>query len=195
MTDDVNTAGTRGAPAADLALAVALGALAVGYGWLTSGIPSSPLEGSVGARALPHALTAAMLVLSLALFCSSGVRWIRRRCRSSHQATPASYPRELRNGLTLLCAGLAYLFLLPWLGYGISMALLLAGAAAMLERRFRLTHAAYGVGGAAVLYLLFVYLLGIPFPSGLVFAAAPADDGAGCPIAAYRIAYLAFGGS
>ena len=69
--------------------------------------------------------------------------------------------------LGTLALGAAYGVLLPWLGYAVSIGVLLAATAAYqgagLNRRVVLVAA----GGAAFLWALFVWLLGIPQPAGV----------------------------
>jgi len=171
----------------DLILALILGVLAAGYGWMTAGIPSSVLAGPVDAGALPTLLAIALGAMSLLLLISAWVRWTRHRLPSCQRITPTTDGQSIRSGLGLLFIGLGYLMLLPVLGYGISMALLITASTAMLERRLKMQHAVYGLLGAGTLYCLFVLLLGVPFPTGSVTSLGSNSENTESPSATHEI--------
>lgn len=171
----------------DLILALILGVLAAGYGWMTAGIASSVLAGPVGAGALPTLLAIALGAMSLLLLVSAWVRWTRHRLPSCQRITPTIDRQSIGSGLALLFIGLAYLMLLPVLGYGISMSLLMTASSAMLERRLKIQHAVYGLLGAGTLYCLFVLLLGVPFPTGSIASLGSHGGNAESPSANHEI--------
>ena len=152
----------------DLMAAMTLALVAISYGWMTASIPSSVLAGPVDARALPTVLAVALGGLSVLLLISACSHLNRSRSTVTREVAPQENESEsIGNGPRLLMIGLGYLILLPLLGYGISMALLMMTTTAMLERRFQTQHVFFGVLGAGALYGLFVVLLDTPFPTGV----------------------------
>lgn len=70
----------------------------------------------------------------------------------------------------LLLIGIAYLFVVETLGYLISIALLIVVTAAYLGAGIKGRVIAIGVGGAVFLYAMFVALLGVRMPAGILAA-------------------------
>jgi hypothetical protein len=155
-------------------------AIAAAYYLLGTSIPQSALDDAVGPWGLPRAYAIVLAALAI-LRIARGARF---RPGNGGQAEsrpattkpkPASSARSWRFvGLAMI--GIAYLAVVPWLGYLVSIGLLIAGTAwyqggsiagepdqARSTRGILLVAAS----GAVVLWLLFVALLGIPQPSGV----------------------------
>jgi putative tricarboxylic transport membrane protein len=128
-------------------------ALAGAYWAAANQLPTSFLSDAVGADGVPKALAVLLALFSLAI----GVRALFR---------PAEAP-EKKNHLRALgigALGFIYVALAPYLGYPICVALL-AGAAALYYGAPRRPQVAlFAAGTAAVLWLAFDALLGIPLP-------------------------------
>lgn len=160
---------------ATLVVAGALFVLAIAY-WLEADtIPRSPLAGQVGADGLPKLLAVTLAVLSVCLALQTWAE-MRKQRRSGAAAREAvaggetggeavDWRRHLR-ALGLIGIGAAYLLLLPILGYAVCAALVLAGVATYTGLRPSFRTVLFGVGGAAVYYVVFVRILGIPLPAG-----------------------------
>jgi hypothetical protein len=147
---------------AELVFGVVALAVAATYYALASGIPASLLDDVVGARGLPAVYAVALgglAIVQIARGLASGRRGDTRAAEASESFN--------RKTLGTLALGVGYGVLLPWLGYAGSIGLLLAATAAYqgagLNRRVVLVAAC----GAAFLWLLFVWLLGIPQPAGI----------------------------
>ena len=141
----------------DLILSGALLALAAGYAALASRIPHSLLSDAVGAGGLPlvFALILALLAAGLA-------------ARAALARAPATlrFTEHLRPfGIVLL--GAAYIALAPWLGYVLTLALLIAAAIAYFGARAPVAIAANALGGAILLWLVFARMLGVSVPAGV----------------------------
>ncbi len=67
----------------------------------------------------------------------------------------------------MLALGVVYLIIIPYLGYLLSVMVLMGGVALYNGSRVSPTFVATIVGGAIFFYVLFVRLLGIPLPSGM----------------------------
>jgi len=148
---------------AELGFGVVALVIAAIYYILARGIPASLLDDLVGSQGLPIVYACALATLAV-------VQIARAVIAGRAGSTPTeSSKSSVFNGKTLatLALGVAYGALLPWLGYAASIALLLAATAAYqgagLNRRVLLVAA----GGATFLWVLFVWLLGIPQPAGI----------------------------
>jgi hypothetical protein len=147
---------------AELAFGVVALAAAAAYYAAARAIPASLLDDVVGSGGLPKTYGLALAVLALVQIARALVSNQRPAARSAAGPT-------LSHGKTIgtLALGLGYGAVLPWLGYAGSIALLIAATAAYqgagLNRRVALVAAV----GAAFLWALFVWLLGIPQPAGV----------------------------
>lgn len=143
--------------------------------WLEAAkIRISPLDGPVGASGLPKTLAWALGTLSVLLILKAVAEKLR-----AAPAAPGAGPQEgfaarmhthLR-ALGMLGIGVAYVVLLPFLGYALSIMLLLATTALYIGGGLTLRTGAFMVGGAIFYYALFVAFLGIPLPDGMILDA------------------------
>jgi hypothetical protein len=131
--------------------------LACGYGWQAASIEDSMLSDTIGAGGVPLGI-AVMVGLCGAVVALRGLR-----AGAGDSATDwRAHARAA--GLLALLAG--YLMAVPWLGYPLAVALLGAGVAAYAGAPRGPWLAAFGAGLAAVLWGVFVGVLGVPFPAG-----------------------------
>jgi len=157
----------------NLGLGIVMLAIAATYYLLGTNIPQSALDDAVGPRGLPR--TYAIVLAALAILTIA--RALRSRARRTDapaaQQKPDTRARSWRFiGLALI--GIVYLAVVPWLGYLVSIALLIAGTAwyqggsitGAPDTARRTGILVVAASGAVVLWLLFVVLLGIPQPSG-----------------------------
>ncbi len=147
------------------------------YWSAADGIPISPLDGIINAGALPKALAVAMMIFSLLLILRAlltEMMYLRaaRRAVGSPADRPEeegskafSFPQHMK-AFGVLVIGVAYLLVLPWLGYIVSATLLIIVMSVYIGAK----ASAYTLGvafvTALIFYLLFVQLLDIPLPSG-----------------------------
>jgi putative tricarboxylic transport membrane protein len=92
--------------------------------------------------------------------------------QTSKSVVPASSEwkgeaRKIFRAFGLLIIGVIYLFMLAFLGYVLSIALLLAAVAFYLGAAFNWRMMLIAAAGAVVLWTIFVILLGVPMPAGL----------------------------
>jgi hypothetical protein len=143
--------------------------VAGGYYWATLRIPDSSLSDEVGAQGLPTIL-ASMLAGLAALIIVRGIATARR-------PVPVSGPDEdlgdveasPGKALGLLAIAAGYLVVSPYLGYGPAVALLIAAVATYEGMKPSLRLLGVAVGGAVAFWLLFVRVLGVEQPTGLLF--------------------------
>lgn len=144
----------------DTALGLLLLALAAGYYALAAAIPAGDLSDAVGPAGLPKVYAVVLAVLALTLIARS----IRARALA---AGPPVTRRQLARAGGMLAIGAVYIAIIPFTGYLLTMAGLLVGTAyyqgGRLDRRVLLV----GVIGAAVLWVVFVQVLGVDHPRGL----------------------------
>jgi putative tricarboxylic transport membrane protein len=144
--------------------------------WLgAEDIPISPLDGAVNASAMPKMLAVALGLLALMLMAQAFFKWQQANQQAAQdnatsQGQEGSGQRwhEHRRALGLIGIGAAYLVLLPVLGYWIGVALLIAVTAIYMGARPSLRLGALSLALATCFYLLFVQLLHIQLPAGLL---------------------------
>jgi hypothetical protein len=140
----------------DLVFGGACLALAAGYDWMASAIPDSALADAVGPQGLPRTYAIVLAVLSLVLI----VRSARHRPETS-RAVPIA-----RVG-GMLAIGILYLVAVPWLGYVLSLAGLIAATTFYQGGGLNARVAVVALSGAIFFWVLFVAVLGIPHPPGI----------------------------
>jgi putative tricarboxylic transport membrane protein len=135
----------------------------------TGSIADSTLSDEVGATGLPRVLSFALAGLGLLLVVRS---LLAARAASQPQAEKdgdAGFPRAVG----FLMFGAAYVLALPYLGYVVSIALLI-GAIAFFERAERpWIVPAVAIGGAILYWAVFVKLLGVNQPAGSLWQGLP----------------------
>jgi len=149
-----------------LVVAALLVVLAVAYYLQADALPKSRLAGHVGADGFPKMLAIALALLALGLAVQS-ILDIRKQ--KAGGTTPAAKPVEWRRhfrALGLVGIGAVYILVLPYLGYAVSVAIILAGVATYTGLKPSWQSALFAVGGALFFYVIFVKLLRIPLPSG-----------------------------
>jgi putative tricarboxylic transport membrane protein len=137
----------------DLACAALGLALAGAYWAAADALPVSLLADEVGAGGVPKALA-----VLLALF-SAGIAF-----RALARGAPAAAPGNHFKALGIAALGFAYVFVAPLIGYLIAVTLLAGGAALYYGARRPGGVALFALGSAALLWLVFGALLGIPLP-------------------------------
>ena len=138
-------------------------ALSGGYYLMAASLPQSLLDDAIGPQGLPKTyayLLAAFSVIQLV------------RSRPSRSTVPATGPsRENRSHpwrpVGMLLIGVAYLALVPWLGYTLSLAGLIFATIRYQRGEGMWRAGIVSTTGAVFFWLLFVRLLGIPQPAGL----------------------------
>lgn len=137
--------------------------VALAYYWASTAIQSSTLEDEFGPGGLPLIL-ATLLGFVGAVIAVRGVVLAR-----PGTAFGSDEPRRFARGLGILGIGFAYVLVVPYLGFVLTIALLIAAVALYEGLRLTWRVPAVAVAGAGFLWLLFVKLLGVPQPAGLLF--------------------------
>lgn len=149
----------------DAIIGIALLVVAVLY-WLgADAIPKSPLADGVGADGLPKALAYALGILSLALIGRSIVLERTAVARTEEERAADRHAHKRAAGMFVI--GILYLVALPYLGYVLSISLLVAAAAWYNGKTPGPTLLAVAIGTAVFFYFLFVRFLDIALPPGL----------------------------
>ncbi|WP_265502590.1 tripartite tricarboxylate transporter TctB family protein [Paracoccus beibuensis] len=150
--------------------AIGLGAC---YLYFASQMRASSLADSFGPQGMPLVYGWLMLGLGVVLV----LQWLVATSRSSSETRQAAHADAWRGqGRKILRAGglfglaAAYLPIVQTLGYLPSMALLTFAVALYLGAPLTWRPVAIGIGGAIVLWLIFVQLLGVPMPRGILSA-------------------------
>jgi hypothetical protein len=162
----------------ELLLGCATLAIAAVYYLLAIRIPQSDIADVIGAQGLPKTYASLLAALSIILIVRSFVA--SRRTQKVDAASPAAAldapsatlrPR-LQRGVAwrvfgMLMNGVIYILVVPWLGYILSIAALIAATVYYQGGELNRRAAAVAVGGAVFLWLLFVRLLHIAHPAGI----------------------------
>ncbi len=112
---------------------------------------------------LGQQISAAVFPLAAAAFAavSCVTRLVSTRRRSPDDDRPADLGRT---EVLFAALGFAYWLSLPWLGYVVATSLFLLLGTCSLGERIELRLVAVSVGTAAALWIVFVFLLGVPLP-------------------------------
>lgn len=156
----------------DLLSGLALTAIAgLYYAWSTQ-IADSTLSDEIGAGGLPQVLAVILAILGL---CLIGRTLLNARVAPAKVTARTEDDEEedlnapLPRAVGFLLFGAVYIFLLPFLGYIISTALLI-GAIAIYEGAPRTwVVLAAAAGGGIFYWAIFVKLLGVNQPAGSLF--------------------------
>jgi len=164
---------TRSVSRADAQRELVLGCvtlfIAVGYYLMAIQIQQSDIADVVGAQGLPKTYAALLAMLSIILIARSAAR---RRFPAAPDAAPVTAKAHVVRGVTwrvfgMLINGVIYILVVPWLGYILSIAALIAATVYYQGGGLNRRVAAVAVGGALLLWLLFVRLLHISHPAGI----------------------------
>jgi hypothetical protein len=156
----------------DFAFATVTAAVGLAYYRLTTQVPQSTLDDTVGPVGLPRLYAVILVALSLITIVPAALAVVRRQppqrgARAEARALRCRAPRRSWRFAGMLLIGVLYVAIVPWLGYGPSIALLIAGTAwyqgGAINRRVVVVSAS----GALILWLLFVAFLRIPQPPGV----------------------------
>ena len=143
--------------------------------WLEAGkIRISPLDGPVGASGLPKSLAYALGFLAILLMVQALLKRVRVSPEepvenSGETAKVGWHPH--RRAIGMFGLGIAYLLVVPYLGYSITLAGLLLAVSLYIGIGLNWRSIAFAVLGAVLFRLMFVEFLGIPLPDGTVFEA------------------------
>lgn len=144
---------------------VALAIAGVYYAGATQ-IPESLLADAVGADGIPRMLGIGMGLVGAAMVLRG---LLRPAAAAAKEGDDDAVPlRHYVRAAVLLAVLVLYLVAIPYLGYPISVALLIAAVAWFAGARADATLAVTAVAGAGVFWFMFHWLLGIPMPAGLL---------------------------
>jgi hypothetical protein len=150
----------------DLVFGSATLALAAIYYALTITIPRSDLADPIGPQGLPKTYAVVLAVLSIIL--------IARSMKRPANLEPANLEPEITNHesriprvIGMLLIGVAYIVVLPWLGYLLSVAALIAATTYFQGGSINRRSILVAISGALCFWVLFIWLLRIQYPAGL----------------------------
>jgi putative tricarboxylic transport membrane protein len=150
------------------------------YYALTLTIPPSDLADPIGPQGLPKTYAIVLAVLSIVLILRSRKRPANLANREPTNPEPAnpepanrpdpgsrvpSHGRLRVAGMLLI--GIAYILVIPWLGYLLSVAMLIVTTTYFQGGPISRRSILVALAGAAFLWVLFIWLLRIQYPAGL----------------------------
>lgn len=132
----------------------------------------SPLDGPIGASGLPKTLAYTLGALAIVLIARDllGVYLARRSAIAATDPEPRKGSlRAHMRAAGMLALGIGYLLVVPYLGYVISIGLLVGAVSLYIGAPLSLRTLLVAVIGAGFFYLLFVQFLGIPLTPGMLY--------------------------
>lgn len=153
----------------DAVAGLALGVIAAAYWYFADLIPDSALSGHVGADGLPKLLAYVLGGLSLVLFVRGLLvgRMAPAGGNDGERHSADWYAHARAAGLFVMAA--LYIVAVPYLGYVLSIGILMFAIALYAGARLSLQLVGIAVAGAVLFYILFVRVLNIPLPAGSLF--------------------------
>lgn len=155
----------------DLVFGTAALAVAAIYYALASTIPPSQLADPVGPQGLPTTYAIILAALSMVLIARS-LRATNREPTNHEPPNPEppnreSSTRRMLRVTGMLLIGVAYILVLPYLGYLLSVALLISATTYFQGGPVNGRTVVVALSGAALFWMLFIWLLRIQYPAGL----------------------------
>jgi hypothetical protein len=151
----------------DLLFGIATLVVAAVYYGLAVTIPQSDLADPVGPQGLPRVYALLLAALSLILIARS----LRGSAPNADAPNPESRIPNPGSGIPrvigMLLIGVAYIIVLPWFGYLLSVAALITATIYFQGGSINGRSILVAVSGAAIFWLLFIWLLRIQYPAGL----------------------------
>lgn len=139
-------------------------ALAGAYYAAAAGVPTSFLSDDVGADGMPKALAIALGLLGVLAISLAAVH---RKIAAAGPTRGGGIAVHVR-ALGMLALGVVYTALTPWLGYLMATIALIFFVAAYSGQRLSLRLSAISGAGGLMLWVMFVKLLGVAMPSGIL---------------------------
>ncbi len=150
--------------ARELTCAAVLLFVAGSYYALASNIGRSALADEVGPAGLPVVYALVLATIALVLAGQAVLRTL--LLRAVDDSAAAGQPTlVLRRAGGVFAIGIGYVLGVPLVGYFLALVLVIAAMALFQGERASARLATIAVGGAALFWLLFVRLLGIPMPA------------------------------
>ena len=141
-------------------------AMAAVYYALTVTIPQSQLADPIGPQGLPKTYALVLAALSILLILRSIKRPANLEPANREPRIPKPESRIPRVAGMLLI-GVAYILVLPWLGYLLSVAALIAATTYFQGGSLNGRSILVAISGAVCFWVLFIWLLRIQYPAGL----------------------------
>ncbi len=153
---------------ADKVIFVCILVLAAAYAWATEQLPSLEIGDPLGPKAFPRLLTVGLVICAIVLL----IEIVKGRKPASPDAISMT-PGASRTGVYAIVAGVTvwtFLFFLAfeWLGYVLATSLYLVVMFTYFHRGKWKTNVLTAVGFGAGSYFMFVHLLGVNLPAGLL---------------------------
>ena len=144
-------------------------AIALVYYLFAVRIPASDIADVIGPQGLPKTYAVVLAGLSIILIARSLAA---RRAIVETDPLTATVQTEVRRTITwrvvgMLMSGVVYIAIVPWLGYMVSLAGLIAATIYFQGGSLNRRSAAVAVGGAVLFWLLFVRILHVAHPAGI----------------------------
>jgi len=157
----------------DILIALVLTALFGGYYLVADALPTSLMDTTVTSADTPRLIAIAGMGLSILLIVQAAMkRWLQKTETLSSAGTAPADDGTVEGShvraFGILAIGAGFVAVLPYLGYVLSLALLFAAVAAFRGGRMSWNIAAFAVVAAIAFHLIFVVLLNVRMPAGVL---------------------------
>ena len=142
-------------------------ALAAVYYALTVTIPHSDLTDPIGPQGLPKTYALVLAALSIVLIARSLKHPPNLEPGTTNPESRIPNPGRLPRVAGMLLLGVVYILVLPWLGYLLSVAALIAATTYFQGGSLSGRSILVAISGAVCFWVLFIWLLRIQYPAGL----------------------------
>jgi len=142
-------------------------ALAAVYYALTVTIPQSQLADPIGPQGLPKTYAFVLAALSILVILRSIKRPANLEPGTTNPESRIPNPGRIPRVIGMLLIGVAYILVLPWLGYLLSVAALIAATTYFQGGSLGGRSILVAISGAVCFWVLFIWLLRIQYPAGL----------------------------
>src|SRR5712691_11721259 len=142
-------------------------ALAAVYYALTVTIPQSQLADPIGPQGLPKTYAFVLAALSILVILRSIKRPADLEPGTTNPESRIPNPGRIPRVIGMLLIGVAYILVLPWLGYLLSVAALIAATTYFQGGSLSGRSILVAISGAVCFWVLFIWLLRIQYPAGL----------------------------
>jgi hypothetical protein len=151
----------------DLVFGLAALAMALVYYTLASTIPPTRLADPIGPQGLPRTYSFVLAALSIVLIVRSRRTGANREPAATEPRTSEPSKHRLVRVAGMLLIGIAYIVVLPYLGYVVSIAILIAVTTYLQGGTLSGRTVLVALSGAVLFWTVFIWLLRIQYPAGL----------------------------
>lgn len=160
----------------DLLLSLFGMSFAGAYSWVSADIPKSMLSDEVGPGGVPFAIGTSLFLVCALLFLKSTTGILRLKNKTeagsslkiSEPSSPKDFIQLHKKAALLFGVLVAYVALLPYLGYLLAVTALFYVSTSFAGASSRVGVFMFSMAGALALFLIFEMVMGVKMPRGIL---------------------------